>query len=110
MTTISNGKNASPWTDDAQQGIVEAMLTLEAAAELMQCSLPYVAMLIDHGKLAGASLTEGGQRRVPESSVRAWIKEHETKAAQADYRAAAAETGMYCIPEQECIDGSTSLT
>lgn len=106
MITISNGQSAA---GDALEGGVEAMLTIEAAAELMQCSLPYVAMLIDHGKLAGASLTEGGQRRVPESSVRAWIKERDTKATQADYRAAAAETGMYAIPEQECIDESTSL-
>lgn len=110
MTKISNEQSALSRSRPVAAPLTEAVLTIEAAAELMQCSLPFVAMLIDHGKLAGASLTEGGQRRVPESSVRAWIKEHETKAAQADYRAAAAETGMYCIPEQECIDESTSLT
>jgi excisionase family DNA binding protein len=78
----------------------ETMLTTEEAAELMQCSRPYVAMLIDNKKLAGASVTEGGHRRVPESSVRAWIVEREAKAKQADYRAAAAEAEMYSIPEK----------
>lgn len=86
---------------------VETLLTTETAAEMMQCSRPYVAMLIDNKKLAGASVTEGGHRRVPESSVRAWIKEREAKAAQSDYRAAAAETGMYAIPEQEFVEART---
>jgi excisionase family DNA binding protein len=81
----------------------DRMLTTEAAAELMQCSRPYVAMLIDNKKLAGSSLTEGGHRRVPESSVRAWIAEREAKAKQSDYRATAAETGMYSIPETAFI-------
>lgn len=75
------------------------MLTTEAAAELMQCSRPYVAMLIDNKKLAGASVTEGGHRRVPESSVRAWIKEREAQAKRSNYREAAEQNGMYDIPE-----------
>lgn len=85
----------------------ETMLTTEAAAELMQCSRPYVAMLIDNRKLAGASVTEGGHRRVPESSVRAWIKEREANASQSDYRAAAAEAGMYTVPETAFVEGKT---
>ena len=85
----------------------DAMLTTEAAAELMQCSRPYVAMLIDNKKLAGASVTEGGHRRVPESSVRAWIKEREDRAAQSDYRAAAAEAGMYTIPETAFVESKS---
>lgn len=84
----------------------ERMLTTEAAAELMQCSRPYVAMLIDNKKLAGASVTQGGHRRVPESSVRAWIDEREAKAKQSDYRAAAAEAGMYAIPESAFIEST----
>ena len=84
----------------------DAMLTTEAAAELMQCSRPYVAMLIDNKKLAG-SVTEGGHRRVPESSVRAWIKERDARASQSDYRAAAAEAGMYTVPETAFVEGKT---
>jgi excisionase family DNA binding protein len=80
------------------------MLTTEGAAELMQCSRPYVAMLIDNKKLAGAFVTEGGHRRVPESSVRAWIKEREAMARQSDYRAAAAEADMYAVPEKVFVE------
>ena len=61
----------------------EVMLTVEAAAELMRCSRPYVAMLIDNMKFAGTSVIEGGQRLVPESSVRAWIKEREAGGGRA---------------------------
>jgi excisionase family DNA binding protein len=43
----------------------EPVLTTEAAAELMQCSRPYVAKLIDNGKLTGASVTEGRECPVP---------------------------------------------
>ncbi|NHZ61650.1 excisionase family DNA-binding protein [Massilia genomosp. 1] len=85
----------------------DSMLTTEAAAELMQCSRPYVAMLIDHKKLAGASVTEDGHRRVPESSVHAWVAEREAKAKQGDYRAAAAESGMYDVPEHLFVENRT---
>lgn len=79
------------------------MLSPEAAAELMQCSRSYVAMLIDNEKLPGVSVTEDGHRRVPESSVRQWIKEHEAGAAGADYHAVAEANGMYEVPEQAFI-------
>lgn len=61
-------------------------------------------MLIDNKKLAGASVTAGGHRRVPESAVRAWIKERQAVASQSDYRAAAAEAGMYSIPEKVFVE------
>jgi excisionase family DNA binding protein len=78
----------------------EKMLTTEQAAELMACSRPYVAMLIDDKKLAGATTTAGGHRRVPASSVRAWIKSRESQSKDADYKAAGVDAGMYDIPEQ----------
>lgn len=48
----------------------------------------------------------GGHRRVPESSVRAWIKEREAKAQGSDYHAVAEENGMYDIPETAFIEAS----
>lgn len=84
----------------------DAMLTTEAAAELMQCSRPYVAMLIDNNKLAGASVTEGGHRRVPESSVRQWIKGREATAPGPDYHAVAEANGMYDIAETAFIQAN----
>lgn len=89
---------------DTTAQVTESMLSIDAAAELMQCNRPYVAMLMDHRLLAGAWVTEDGQRRVPESSVRAWIAERKAKAGEADYRAAAAETGMYDVPEELFIE------
>jgi len=69
----------------------EDMLSTEDAATLMRCSRPYVAMLIDSGKLAGSSLTSGGHRRVPRSVVMAWIERREKVAGTVDedYKAAA---------------------
>lgn len=80
---------------------VEKFLTTERAAELMQCSRPYVAMLIDNGKLPGATVTRGGHRRVPETAVRDWIKARDAKSRTSNFRAAAAKDGMYDIPESE---------
>jgi excisionase family DNA binding protein len=82
---------------------IDRMLTTEQAASLMHCSRPYVAMLVDNKKLAGATITEGGHRRVPESSVRAWIKNKE-QSTDANYRAAGVEAGMYDIPERAYVD------
>ena len=86
----------------------EKMLSTEEAAELMQCSRPYVAMLIDNKKLAGATVTEGGHRRVPEASVRAWVEQRSAKSGNADYRGAAAEGGMYEIPETAFVQQDAS--
>ncbi|MDM5179691.1 excisionase family DNA-binding protein [Massilia sp. DJPM01] len=63
----------------------DTMLMIKDAAELMQCSLPYVAMLIDNNKLEGESVAGGG-RRVPESSVRTWISQRDAGTAHPDYR------------------------
>lgn len=82
----------------------EKMLTTEQAAEWMDCSRPYVAMLIDNKKLAGATTTTGGHRRVPASSVRAWMKSRESQSKDADYRAAGIDAGMYDVPEQAYVD------
>nr|WP_315212741.1 helix-turn-helix domain-containing protein [uncultured Duganella sp.] len=84
----------------------EVMLTVEAAAELMRCSRPYVAMLIDNKKFDGASVAAGGYRLVPESSVRAWIKEREAGGQEPDYHAVAEANGMYDIPETAFIQAN----
>lgn len=81
------------------------LLTTEQAAQLMGYSRPYVAMLIDANKLKGGSVSEGGHRRVPRSSVLAWIRKanKKNKADDANYRAAALEAGMYNIPEVQVV-------
>lgn len=82
----------------------ERMLTTEDAAKMMKCSRPYVVMLIDRKKLAGAVVTEGGHRRVPESSVLAWLETRSNLQQEgADYKAAAQEAGMYGVPEDAYV-------
>ena len=83
------------------------MLSTEEAAKLMGRSRPHVAMLIDAGKLPGSTVSPKGHRRVPESSVRAWIEARDARAAttaDADYRMAAREAGMYAIPESAYVE------
>lgn len=99
--------NASVATDAVAYEKSEEMLSTEAAAKLMDCSRPYVAMLIDAEKLAGGVTSKGGHRKVPKSSVLQWIEA--TKVAKdgaggdKNYRKAAVDAGMYAIPEAEFV-------
>lgn len=99
--------NANVSTDTAADVGSHEMLSTEAAAKLMDCSRPYVAMLIDAEKLAGGVKSKGGHRKVPKSSVLQWVEA--MKAAKAgvagdkDYRKAAVDLGMYAIPETEYV-------
>jgi excisionase family DNA binding protein len=93
------------------QAIAETMLSTEQAAQLMGRSRPFVAMLIDSGKLLGAQTTAGGHRRVPESSIKNWIAEnklHSVSAKSADYRQAGVDMGMYSIPEAAFVISKAS--
>ena len=81
---------------------IERMLSTEEAAQMMGRSRPHVAMLIDSGKLLGAQTTAGGHRRVPESSVKAWVAENppdSPAAKKAAYRQSGIQAGLYNIPE-----------
>ena len=75
------------------------MLTTEEAARLMGRSRPWVAMLIDSGGLAGAEISRGGHRRVPKSSVLAWLERSE-QPSSADYRKAGREAGIYEVHDE----------
>lgn len=80
----------------------DPMLSTEEAAQMMECSRPYVAMLIDQDQLPGATKTAGGHRKVPKSSVEAWIESHKVSGS-ANYRAAGQDSGMYDIPESKYV-------
>jgi len=101
LAIVSNGSAA---TDTTADGKNEEMLSTEEAAQLMDCSRPYVAMLIDADKLAGGVTSKGGHRKVPKSSVLQWIAAmkvgKEVWAGDKDYRKAAADAGMYSIPDE----------
>lgn len=80
----------------------QEMLSTQEAAQLMECSRPYVAMLIDAGTLEGGVASKGGHRKVPRASVQRWIEQNRTTGdADKNYRKAAAEAGMYAISEDK---------
>ena len=104
LAIVSNGNAIDHMPADDKS---EQMLSTQEAAQLMECSRPYVAMLIDAGKLAGAVTSKGGHRKVPKSSVLQWMEAtNAAKAASAgdkDYRKAAMDAGMYAIPEEDYV-------
>jgi excisionase family DNA binding protein len=80
----------------------QEMLSTQEAAQLMGCSRPYVAMLIDAGTLEGGVTSKGGHRKVPKASILRWIELNRTTGdADKNYRKAAAEAGMYAISEDK---------
>ncbi len=82
----------------------DEMISTEQAAQMMNCSRPYVAMLVDRKRLPGAVKTAGGHRKIPRVAVLAWIESNSpTKVSDADYKAAAREAGMYDIPDETYI-------
>lgn len=88
----------------------ERLLSTEQAAQMMKKSRPHLAMLIDAGELEGASTTPKGHRRVPESSVRAWLSKHgqAAQAGSSDYKGAARDAGMYAIAETAYVEGAAA--
>lgn len=76
--------------------VAATMLTTQEAAQLMGCSRPHVAMLIDTGCLDGAVRTPKGHRRVPLASVQKWLLTHPPIPVGADtYREAGRDAGIY---------------
>ena len=98
LARVSNARIGANRSADAEN---EDMLSTEEAAQLMDCSRPYVAMLIDAGKLVGGVKSRGGHRKVPRSSVLQWIKAAKRAVAGGkDYRKAAADAGLYSVPDE----------
>lgn len=78
--------------------VAVTMLTTQEAAQLIGCSRPHVAMLIDTGRLNGAERTPKGHRRVPLASVQTWLLTHPPAPADVDtYREAGEEAGIYAV-------------
>jgi len=93
------------------QASKDRMLSTQEAAQMMGRSRPHVAMLIDSGKLPGAQTTAGGHRRVPESSVKAWIAQNppDSQATKkAAYRQSGIQAGLYNIPESAFVASKAS--
>lgn len=99
LARVSNGATKATLRAGAE------MLSTEEAAQLMECSRPYVAMLIDAGKLPGGVKSKGGHRKVPKASVLDWVATARTAATGGgkDYRKAAAEAGMYAVLDEAYV-------
>ena len=81
----------------AMPGSEDRMVSTAEAAEILGYSRPHVAMLVDHGKLTGATVSAGGHRRIPLSTV--WVYRDSQQGRDANYKEAARKSGMYDIPE-----------
>jgi excisionase family DNA binding protein len=82
----------------------QEMLSTQKAAELMGCSRPYVAMLIDAGTLEDGVASKGGHRKVPKASVQRWIEQNKpARDTDRNYKKAAAEAGMYAVSDDEYV-------
>lgn len=73
------------------------------AAELLGYSRPYVAMLIDQNKLAGATVSAGGHRRVSRAAVLDWKDRHQLAGKATDLRIAGQKAGAYKSTEAEAM-------
>lgn len=82
----------------------QEMLSTQEAAQLMGCSRPYVAMLIDAGTLEDGVTSKGGHRKVPKASVQRWIGQNKPAGdTDRNYKKAAAEAGMYSVSDDEYV-------
>ena len=73
------------------------------AAEILGYSRPYVAMLIDQHKLAGATVSAGGHRRVPRTAVLAWKEAHQVISKKANLRTTGQKLGAYKSSEADVV-------
>jgi excisionase family DNA binding protein len=83
------------------------LISTAEAAEILGFSRPYVAMLIDQRKLKGATISDGGHRRVPRASVLEWAQRNQESEQLigdlANMRVAGAKTGVYKSSEAEAV-------
>ena len=101
LARVSNARARTPKAINAEK---EQLLSTEEAAQLMGCSRPYVAMLIDANKLHGASKSKGGHRKVPKSSVLQWVEANKLNVgSDGNYRKAAADAGMYVLHDEAYV-------
>jgi len=79
------------------------LISTAQAAELLGYSRPYVAMLIDQNKLAGATVSAGGHRRVSRAAVLDWKAKHQVIGKATDLRTEGEKTGVYKSTEADVM-------
>lgn len=90
----------APAVESLPASASDILLTTAQAAELLDVSRPYVAMLCDQGKLGQIVATEGGHRRIRSSAVQAYLAARTRQYEGAPTpREAAEAAGLYDLPE-----------
>jgi excisionase family DNA binding protein len=79
------------------------LISTAQAAQLLGYSRPYVAMLIDQNKLAGATVSAGGHRRVSRAAVLDWKTKHQVTGKTTDLRSEGQKAGAYKSTEAEVM-------
>jgi excisionase family DNA binding protein len=79
------------------------LISTAQAAELLGFSRPYVAMLIDQNKLAGATVSAGGHRRVSRAAVLDWKAKHQVIGKATDLRTDGEKAGAYKSSEADVM-------
>jgi excisionase family DNA binding protein len=79
------------------------LISTAQAAELLGYSRPYVAMLIDQNKLAGATVSAGGHRRVSRAAVLDWKAKHQVTGKATDLRTEGEKAGAYKSTEADVM-------
>lgn len=79
------------------------LISTAQAAELLGYSRPYIAMLIDQNKLAGATVSAGGHRRVSRAAVLDWKAKNQVAGKPVDLRVEGEKTGAYKSTEAEAM-------
>jgi len=79
------------------------LISTAQAAELLGYSRPYVAMLIDQNKLAGATVSAGGHRRVSRAAVLDWKAKHQVIGKATDLRTESEKAGAYKSSEADVM-------
>ena len=82
----------------------DPLLSTAEAGKILGFSRMYITMLVDANKLSAASISAGGHRCIRKSDV---VKFRDQVAAMPkdtlDYKAAAQESGMYDVAEEDYI-------
>ena len=104
---LALASNGTLGTNTQAAGNSDDMLSTQEAAQLMDCSRPYVAMLIDADRLPGGVKSRGGHRKVPHASVLQWIEANraapKAPSRGSSYRIAAKDAGMYSNPDDDYV-------
>ncbi len=105
MLAATEGGNAAMSAPSSNQADADALISTADAAQRLDVSRPYIAMLCDTGKLGEIVRTEGGHRRIRTSALDAYLAAR-AKAVEGvpSPREAGMAMGLYDRPDHEYLN------